>query len=321
MNVSAMSSVEKLEAVLHKGCVLLPADVAKRILALLSPMSLAIMAGAVAVWAASHLVGVGEVADVVLLATGLLTIGGAAFEGCKKLVAFAIGTYRARTDADIDKAAHDFAEAVSILGVDVVLGLLMKGKPEGTFKTIYKPSERIPSFREYVQAMPRGGPTRMYEATILFTKRGADKRAIFAGEGGTDMRNVARIGRDWVPGSKSLEEAARAFRSTVYHERFHQRLTQGLSLLGRPALYMRMSGYKRSFILRYIEEAAAETYQHHAMGGRVQGEVAGFKFACSPKYQISLVRLGQEASGILLGPVTVAGSTYTAYFGWRYNNE
>ena len=100
----------------------------------------------------------------------------------------------------------------------------------------------------------------------------------------------------------------------MYHERVHQRLTQAFSLLGRPALYLQMGAYKRSFILRYIEEAA-ETYSLMRVGGARSGEISGFSFPLNGNYGVTLARMRNEARGILLGPVTVGGAAYHAYFG------
>lgn len=54
---------------------------------------------------------VGEIADVVLLVVGMVTIGGATIEGSRKLVDFAISTQQARTEADLERAARSLAEA------------------------------------------------------------------------------------------------------------------------------------------------------------------------------------------------------------------
>jgi len=309
MNLDTMSLQDRLAAVLRKAAAMLPGDVGHRLLALISPWSLATMAVVVTVWAGSHFVGAGEIADVALLAAGWLMIGGAALTGCAKLLSFATGTYGAHSESDLDQAARDLSDAIGILGVDVALGLLFRAKPEGTFKHPYRPEIRIPGYGEFARAMPPAGPTRMYEARIVFT------RERYAGQGGTNLKNVATIGTRF---EREVHTAAQAFRETtktVHHERVHQRLTQAFSLLGRPALYVRMGAYKRSFILRYIEEAAAETYALARLGGRLDGEVAGYRFPLSGNYGITLQKLGEEARGILLGPVTVGGAAYHAYYG------
>ena len=137
-DVARMSLTDRLEVVVRRAAALVPGDAGRRLAELVSPEALAIMAGVVAVWAASHFVGVGEIADVALLVGGWLTIGAGAVAGCRKLLSFGLGTYNARTKADLERAAKDLAEAVGILGVDVALGLLFKGRPKGTFGNSYK---------------------------------------------------------------------------------------------------------------------------------------------------------------------------------------
>lgn len=170
----------RLEVVLRRTATLLPGDLGRRVLELVSTSSLAIMAGAVAIWAGSHFVGVGEVADVVLLVAGWVILGGAALAGAHKLLAFATATASAKSTADLDGAAQDLAAAITTLGVDVVLGLLLRGKPETTFKEPYKPEVAFPSYSQFVRVMPKGGPTHMYEARLVIT------RARDAGRAGLD---------------------------------------------------------------------------------------------------------------------------------------
>ena len=308
MNVTAMSDTQKLEIVLRRTCALLPGDLAHHLLALLSPASLEIMAGVVVIWAAAHFVGVGEVADVILLVAGYAMIGGAAYDGGRKLVAFAVTTHRATSERDLDHAARDLADAITIVGVDVALAMLFRGRPKGTFRTVHKPNA-LPAFKQFMAAMPRAGPTRMFEARLTITKN------IYAGLGGTNLQGTARVGRNWVPEAKPLQQAVREFRKTVYHERVHQRLTQGFSLLGRPALYTKLGAYKRLFLLRYIEEAAAEAYGKSEVGGHQAGDLTALEFPLRGPYGIGLEALKQEAKGILLGPVTVGATWYQVHYG------
>jgi hypothetical protein len=315
MNVRSMSMQDRLAVAIRKASALLPGEAGRRLAALISPTALAITATVVGLWAASHFVGVGEVADVVLLVAGWVAIGGAAIDGGRKLIDFAVTTHQARTDADLDRAARALADAVTVLSIDVVLSLLLKGKPKGTFKTPYQPHIRSPGYREFASVMPRGGPTRMYAAEIVFTK------ALDAGRGGTRLNNVARVGRNFYPEARTSAEAFREVVKTLHHERVHQRLTQAFSLLGRPALYLKMGAYKRSFILRYIEEAAAETYALMKVGGARPGEIAGYRFPLNGNYGITLAQMRGEAKGILLGPVTVGGATYNAYFGIIHDHK
>lgn len=112
-DIATLGMQQKLGIVLRRAGPLLPGDVGRHLLALVAPQALAIMAGVIAVWAASHFAGVDEIADVALFIGGWITIGASAISGCRKLLSFALTTHSARTEADLDRAARDLADAVS----------------------------------------------------------------------------------------------------------------------------------------------------------------------------------------------------------------
>ena len=89
-NVAALTLEQKLEEVVHRAARLLPGDAGRRLLAFVSPESLATMAAVVVIWAGSHFFGVGEIADVILLLGGIATVGMTAVDGGKTLKAFAV---------------------------------------------------------------------------------------------------------------------------------------------------------------------------------------------------------------------------------------
>lgn len=81
---------------------------------------------------------------------------------------------------------------------------------------------------------------------------------------------------------------------------------------------MKQSGYRRSYILRYLEEALAETYAQLKMYGLGKEHfIKGIKFPLGAKYEISIVKMGEEAKGILVGPITIAGMVFEVYEGER----
>ncbi|MCE7959201.1 MAG: hypothetical protein DYH06_14870 [Acidobacteria bacterium ACB2] len=123
--VAAWSTGEKVQASIERALPLLPADVAHEIKMMLTPSAVAIMAGVLAVWGASHLFGVGEVVDLLLLVTGGVLLGAAALEVAENLVEFARKSTGARSEADLDAAARHFAVAVAKGGVQAVLAILM----------------------------------------------------------------------------------------------------------------------------------------------------------------------------------------------------
>lgn len=305
MDVLRLSTEQRLGIVFRRAAARLPAEAGRQLLQFVTPEALAVIAAVVAVWAGSHFFGVGEVADAVLLVTGWIALGSAALTGCRKLVDFGIGTVRAKTEADLDKAAADLAEAVAILGINLVLSLLFKGRPRGTFVESFK--GELPPFAAAADRLPASGPFRMIEAELIFTK------GKWIGLGGTDGYNVARVGRDWVPGSVKLETALEAVRETVFHERVHQRISQFFSLFGKRGQYLAKGAYRRSVILRYLEEAAAEAVGKSQTHGTREAVLMAIRFPIEGPYAITLVKMGLEARGVLLGPVIVGGVTYNVY--------
>lgn len=103
-------------------------------MALITPQALATMATIVMVWAGAHFFGVGELADVILLITGWAAIGGVAIEAGKKLYDFAFKTYSAQSESDLDEAANDLAEVITLIGINTVFALLLRKKPDDIFK-------------------------------------------------------------------------------------------------------------------------------------------------------------------------------------------
>ena len=95
--------------------------------ALITPEAIVIIAGVLIAWVVSHAFGVGEIIDIIILAVGVVSIGLAIFTGLDHLYDFAVGTYQARTEKDLDAAADHLAKAIGILGIQAVLAVLFRG--------------------------------------------------------------------------------------------------------------------------------------------------------------------------------------------------
>ncbi|WBF45984.1 hypothetical protein [Serratia rubidaea] len=311
MDVIRMDLQSKLQVVLTKAASLLPSDVGEQLLAMVTPQALATMAGVVAVWASAHFFGIGEIADVILLLVGWLAIGGVAIEAGKKLYDFALKTNNARTEADLDAAAKDLAEAITLIGVNTVLVILFRKKPGDTFKTPLR-GVNMPRYSTEIATrmnLPRNGGWR-YTPTIKITKY---KDVI---QGATKPWGDAVVGRNYYPGAMSKDEAYLKMLTTLYHERVHMAVAPKFYLLRELRVFMRQSGYTKSYILRYLEEALAETIGLlRARGMRPEYIIQGFKFPLGNTYEITFSLLRHEASGILMGPVTVGGIVYSVWYG------
>lgn len=283
-NVALMRNDEKLAETIRRSVPLLPAALRDQVLALLEPASIAIVTSTAVLWAGSHLVGVGEIVDLVLLVVGLGFLGTAAFSGAKELGAFAVGVTQARTDAEIDRAAAHFAQAISILGVSVVSALLLR---ESATAVARRGLPRVRPMLDVGAPPARGAPLRITRPRSL--PSGA------AGE--TDWwGNIAVIR------NQSFAEQ----RVTLYHEWVHRSLSPRVGPLRQLRARLRASGYWRSALLRYLEEAMAESYgQLRAYGfGNI---LKGVAFPISGGY-VTLSELGAE--GVAIGNILVGGSTF-----------
>src|SRR5690242_11816331 len=100
--VARMSTEEKLREAILRSQPHMPAEVWESVKELLSPQSLRIMAAVTLAWAVSHFFGVGEIADVVLLAAGALVMGASIGKLAADSLAFAKLVRGAETEQDLD---------------------------------------------------------------------------------------------------------------------------------------------------------------------------------------------------------------------------
>jgi hypothetical protein len=268
----------------------MPANVANQVDALLAPESLTILAATLAIWAGSHFFGVGEIVDVGLLLVGAFFVGWSITDVASNLLTFGTKSVNARSDEDIDIAARAFAAAVVTGGLTAVMALLLRRS-----------------------------------ARHIQTTRGASVMEV-ARPGNPGLANVgadAQAGRFWrkpsVKGDASLpagEGETTAFGDVTYstvgsttaqqlakvHELVHSFLSPRLGLLRTFRARLAMSGYMRSAILQYLEEALAETVAQVAAYGAI-GLLRGLRFPIANGY-ITLQQLlseGAEIGTIIVG--------------------
>jgi hypothetical protein len=107
----------------------------------------------------------------------------------------------------------------------------------------------------------------------------------------------------------------------LLHERIHQILTPKLYFLRDVRVTMTMEGYNRSYLLRYLEEALAQTYA--LVKSRGPGSaLEGIRFPVKSGYMTiggaataGWGSMSKEALGICLGPINVGGTfNYLVHF-------
>lgn len=313
MDVVHMDFIDKLEIAIEKTIPLLPADVGQYLRSMITKEALITMAAILTVWIVAHFFGVGEIADLILVGAGYLALGATAIDAGHKLYDFADKTYNATTEADLDGAARDLADAITLIGVNAVLFLLLKNKPQDTFKTPYRgrsfPKISTQQITGMKNAAPRTSGWR-YKPNFKITRTNE------AGFGSTDILGDAKVGRAYDRKQKTAKEAIKDLHQAIFHESIHQFLSPKFYLLREPLIFLKQSGYNKSYILRYIEEAFAETVALMRKNGLSSKSIVdGLRFPLNNNYELSIALLRLEAAGVLLGPITVSGMVYNVYYG------
>ena len=268
----------------------MPANVARQIDALLTPEALGILAATLAIWAGSHFFGVGEIVDVGLLLVGAFFVGWSITDVAENLLAFGNKTINARRDEDIDIAARAFAAAIVTAGLTAVMALLLRRSAAQLQAT------RGSSVSQVIRPRNPG-----------LIQVGADSQA------GRLWRRPSVTGDASLP---SGEGATTAFGDVTYsaagtateqqlvrvHELVHSFLSPRLGVLRTFRARLAMSGYMRSAILQYLEEALAESVAQLAAHG-VVGLLRGIRFPITNGYITlqQLVSEGAEIGTILVG--------------------
>jgi len=241
-NVAASTFEDRLAEVFRRTLPKLGPEARSQLEAIINPTALAIVAAVLVAWVVSHAFGVGEVVDILVLAVGVFAIGLAVFSGLDYLYDFAVGTYRAKTSAELDRASEGLAKAIGILGVQAVLAVLFRGA-------------KMPRVGAGGRIRP-GKPPTMQGARYQPTIRTDPTRP--AGTGATSFWGDIVISSR----GSTTEQAV-----VLLHEKVHQFLAPKLWILREYRASNRASSYMRSSLYRYIEEALAETIAQVGVNG------------------------------------------------------
>jgi hypothetical protein len=227
---------KRLEEAITRCLPKLGPEARTQLAALITPEAIAVIAGVLIAWVVSHAFAVGEIIDVIILAVGVVSVGLAVFTGLDHLHDFAVGTYRAHTEQDLDAAADHLAKAIGILGIQAVLAVLFRGaKPPQTFR----------GTRPHPGSPPPRTPGWRYKPTTTTTPLGLNVHAY------TTFYGNIRI-------SPNLTGAQRAV--ALRHEQVHQALAPKLYLLRNFRIDNRLRSYFNSSLWRFLEEALAQVY-------------------------------------------------------------
>ena len=286
-SVAQMSVAEKLGEALSRSLPHLSPEARVQVEAMLSPEALGVLAGILTAWLASHAFGVGEIVDLILVVGGGIALGWSVFQLAQELYDFAATAINATSEAQLDAAGDHFARAVAIGGITLVLSLLTRGAGRSLRRGVPKTSGPPPA----------GG--RVFSRAPIIRDP-----ALPAGAGETSPYGVVRVSPHGPLSEQQLVE---------FHERVHRALSPRFRLFQELRADLSMHGYNRSALLRYLEEALAETYAQLRVNG-FRGTLDGIRFPLrSSHYQITLTRLAMEGTGVLMGTIVVGGAGYTVY--------
>jgi hypothetical protein len=236
--VSEMTSEEKIAEVITRTLPLLPEGIAEQLKALLSPTAIAIMVAVLGVWVVGHFFIVSEIADAILLIVGGIFLGIAAYQAGEQLYYFACKTLQGNKEADLNEAAQHLANAIALVGVQVILGLFLKGAGKAKiFRKTYEGAKPI-NLRD-VSKLPRT------EGKIFYRSKATPDYSMPEGVGGTAP----------LTGNMSYSPygSPKIVRLVKIHEKVHSILTPKLQFLREIRVVPRYNSYIKSSIFRYNE--------------------------------------------------------------------
>jgi hypothetical protein len=253
----------------------IPPAARDQIQGLASPANLEFMVATLVVWAGSHAIGLGEIIDGILAGVGAVFVGWQAFKAAGDLYEFAKRSIYPSSDSDLTEAGYALAEAVNIIGLVAILYLLGRGaKPVGQ------------------RFNPAAGKSIFYRPTIT-------KLPMAVGVLGKTTKFGDIILSTKLSGQAELE--------TLLHEQIHSALSPKFWLLRTARANMGQWAYNKVALLRYLEEALAETYALcRSRGVNAENVLTGLKFPFVEKY-LTITR----------ATVELAGATIVGYFTYK----
>jgi hypothetical protein len=304
-DVTKMTTEGKIKFVVETAASRLPVAVGRQLLTLVEPKSLGIMAGVLIVWTGAQFFGAGEIADAAVLISGYVMLGGVGFQAARLLFECARLIIYPKDESDLVTAGAILAQVVSLIGVQGTLALLLT-KPSGALKDEFFASPDNP--KPFAWRTFQDQPTNRWWGYKPATQ---GVRTMDAGTGGTDVYSGDI--------EYSLRGSETDRRLALAHEQVHQFLTPKLAVLRQLRTFLRAQGYNRSYLLRYIEEALAETIAQVRVKGLTKGNlIEGVRFPIGEDYMVTVGDIKGEVRQIFLGPITVGGMTYQVWAARRF---
>jgi hypothetical protein len=296
MDVASMSVTGRLTEILTRSKKNFGPDVGAAIDSLLSKTNLAILAGTLVLWAGSHLFGVGEIVDVLLLAIGAFTIGWSIGDVATSLFDFANLAVNGKTEPDLDKAAAAFSHAIVVAGITVIMAILLRRSVKEI--ELSRGANVADAMRPRSPGLPPVGNDPA-AGKIWSNPSVTPDPNLSPGVGSTSPFGEVRFS---VKGTLTDQALAQA------HEMVHRFLTPKFGPLRAFRVKLGMAGYLRSSLLQYIEEAIAESVAQFQVKGIIFG---GLKFPVQNGYMLVTDLVSEGAA---IGTIMIGGSAFTVQF-------
>lgn len=292
--VAAMGRGDRIRLLLERTVPKVPGEIGDQIRQLLTPAALHVIEGVVALWLVSHFFGFGEVFDALVLATGVVALGADAVHATRLAMGAFTDAASATTAAAIDGAAGRLANAIGIIGIDMLATLLFRWK-----RTNVPHQIRIADFPRAPDVAPG-------------TWRYTPKRYAYpfpASYG--DMQRSAGFATPYGDIHINTRYPLTEQQITLFHEQFHTLLRPKLDILRRLRAQWTVNSYNNSYLTRFFEEAFAEgSAQMRADGFSFGRIVEGFSFPLNGQYRMTFAKVAQEAGEVLLGPIKIDNDIY-----------
>ncbi|HMI85265.1 MAG TPA: hypothetical protein VK550_14310 [Polyangiaceae bacterium] len=287
---SKMSPTERVAEAMRRSLPLLPQEAVAFVEALISPQSILIVTGTLTLWAGSHLFGVGEIVDIVLLVVGGLLLGKSILDLGEEIWQFATLTINGTTDRELDEAAQHFAKAVVVAGVDIITAIFLR-------RSLRDVRARVPQPRE--RGLLQVGPPPEVKPGQLFYRPKVSRPATLPK--GT-LGYCDWYGDVYVARAQSLTEQ----QVTLFHESVHSFFSPKFKYFRQLRARLKASAYWRSALLRYLEETLAEGFGQFRVRGLVHAlKAVTFPIGPPPYGYVTLSQLAAEGNAI--GSIMLGG--------------
>jgi hypothetical protein len=283
---------------MRRALPLLPNEARAVVQGLLSPESLLIVTGTLTLWAGSHLFGVGEIADIVLMIIGGIFLGKGILDLADELWQFGNLTILMKSERDLDEAAKHFAKAVILVGMDIIALLLLRGNVKARGVRSTEPG----GVQIKGKLLSAGEPPPLPKGQ-MFGRPKISRQVQLAQENALGYC-------DWFGDIYILRtQAITVQREVLYHELVHSILSPKFRLFRQFRGNLKASGYWRSSLLRFAEESMAQTYATL----KTQGWLPAIKAITFPLERGYVTIAQLSAEGVRIGTIILAGMQFGLY--------